>query len=149
MHSDLVNQNVAVNAQLALHLPAINGDAVQLQQVLLNLVVNGCDAMSDVEAADRRLLVRTELANGKDVLVSVSDQGHGILSGRMERIFEPFFTTKTQGMGLGLAVCRTIISAHGGRLWATNNPERGATFQFTLPGKSADTARAPRQQSSL
>ena len=133
LHSDLVNQNVAVHVELALHLPAVNGDSVQLQQVLLNLVVNGCDAMADIEAVDRRLLVRTELADGKDVRVSVADQGYGIPSEKINRIFEPFFTTKMKGMGMGLAVCRTIISAHGGRLWATNNPNRGATFQFTLP----------------
>jgi two-component system sensor kinase FixL len=119
--------------ELALHLPAVNGDSVQLQQVLLNLVVNGCDAMADIEAVDRRLLVRTELADGKDVRVSVADQGYGIPSEKINRIFEPFFTTKMKGMGMGLAVCRAIISAHGGRLWATNNPNRGATFQFTLP----------------
>jgi two-component system, LuxR family, sensor kinase FixL len=140
VHSDLVNQKVAVHLELALHLPAINGDGVQLQQVLLNLVLNGCDAMADVEAIDRRLLVRTELADDKDVRVSVADQGHGVPPGKMERIFEPFFTTKMKGMGVGLAVCRTIISAHGGRLWATNNPERGATFQFTLPTKTQGTA---------
>ena len=133
LHSDLVNQNVAVHVELALHLPAVNGDSVQLQQVLLNLVVNGCDAMADIETVDRRLLVRTELVDGKDVRVSVADQGYGIPSEKINRIFEPFFTTKMKGMGMGLAVCRTIISAHGGRLWATNNPNRGATFQFTLP----------------
>ena len=140
VHSDLVNQNVAVRLELALHLPAVNGDGVQLQQVLLNLVVNACDAMADVEAVDRRLLLRTEMADGKDVRVSVADQGHGIPSEKMERIFEPFFTTKMKGMGMGLAVCRTIISAHGGRLWATNNPERGTTFQFTLPTNAESTA---------
>jgi two-component system, LuxR family, sensor kinase FixL len=139
VRSDLVNQNVAVNVQLALDLPAVNGDAVQLQQVLLNLVVNSCDAMAGLEAIDRRLLVRTELANGNDVLVSVADRGQGIPFEKMERIFEPFFTTKTLGMGLGLTVCRTIISAHGGRLWVMNNPERGATFQFTLPGNAEST----------
>jgi signal transduction histidine kinase len=101
--------------------------------------------MADVEAVGRRLLVRTELADGKEVRVSVVDRGCGIPSERIERIFEPFFTTKRNGMGLGLEVCRSIISAHGGRLWATNNAERGATFQFTLPidSKGASLANVP------
>jgi two-component system, LuxR family, sensor kinase FixL len=90
LHSDLVNQNVAVHVELALHLPPVNGDGVQLQQVLLNLVVNGCDAMADIKAVDRRLLVRTELADGKDVLVSVADQGYGVPPEKIDRIFEPF-----------------------------------------------------------
>jgi PAS domain S-box-containing protein len=145
MRSDLVNRKVAVHTELALHLPTVNGDIIQLQQVLLNLVVNGCDAMAGVEGVDRRLLVRTELMDGEDVRVSVADLGHGISPEIMLRIFEPFFTTKTQGLGLGLAVCRTIISAHGGKLWATNNAERGATFQFTLPinSEGASLASAP------
>ena len=133
VHSDLGNQNVALYTEFAPHLPTVNGDGVRLQQVLLNVVVNGCDAMADVEAVGRRLLVRTELADGKEVRVSVVDWGRGIPSERIERIFEPFFTTKRNGMGLGLEVYRSFISAHGGRLWLTDNAERGATFQFTLP----------------
>ena len=127
-------------AELAPDLPAVNGDDIQLQQVLLNLIVNGCDAMAEVEPSDRRLLVRTELLDGKDVRVSVTDQGCGIPPEKMEHIFQPFFTTKTQGMGMGLAICRTIITAHGGRLWATNNAKRGAAVQFTLPASGNGTA---------
>jgi signal transduction histidine kinase len=108
--------------------------------VLLNLLVNGCDAMAELEAIDRRLLVSTGLTDGGAVSVSVADQGCGIPHEKMERIFGPFFTTKTQGMGLGLAVCRTIISAHGGKLWATNNAGRGATFHFTLPANGRRAA---------
>jgi two-component system, LuxR family, sensor kinase FixL len=145
MRSDLVNRKVTVHTKLAPHLPAVNGDTVQLQQILLNLIVNGCDAMAGVEGVERRLLVRTELVNGEDVRVSVADLGHGIPPEIMGRIFEPFFTTKTQGLGLGLAVCRTIISAHGGKLWATNNAERGATFHFTLPTNGEITASLFRQ----
>jgi two-component system, LuxR family, sensor kinase FixL len=139
VRSDLVHHNVAVDAQLAAHLPAVNGDDVQLQQVLLNLVVNGCDAMAGVEPIERRLLVRTELADDREVLVSVTDQGCGIPPEKIDHIFEPFFTTKTHGMGLGLAVCRTIISAHGGKLWATNNARRGATFHFALRANERGT----------
>lgn len=133
IRSDLVNQSVALRTQLAPALPTVKGDRVQFQQVLLNLLMNACDAMSSNEPADRQMVVRTELANGAGVSFSVSDRGPGIDPKELEKVFEPFFTTKTQGLGLGLSVCRTIISAHGGKLWAANNPDRGATFHFTLP----------------
>jgi PAS domain S-box-containing protein len=143
IRSDLVNRNVALYTEFALHLPAANGDNVQLQEVLLNLVRNGCEAMTDVEAVRRRLLVRTELAEGEEVRVFVVDRGCGIPPEKMERIFEPFFTTKENGMGLGLGICRTIISAHGGRLSATNNEGGGASFQFTLPINAEGTPVRP------
>ena len=132
-HSDILNHGVAAHTALAHALPTVNGDRVQLQQVLLNLVINACDAMNGNAPADRQLVLRTELSDGKDVLLSVSDSGEGIASERLERVFEPFFTTKIQGLGLGLSVCRTIIAAHCGKLWAANNPKRGTTFHFTLP----------------
>lgn len=132
VRSDLVNQGVAVGTELAPDLPTVKGDRVQLQQVLLNLVVNGCDAMAGVITAERRLLVRTEPGGG-GVHVSVTDRGAGIPREKVSEIFEPFVTTKSNGLGLGLTVCRTIITAHGGTLWATNNPGRGATIHFTLP----------------
>ncbi len=140
LRSDLLNQNVAVHTELASHLPVVNGDSVQLQQVLLNLIVNGCDAMAGVEGIERRLSIRTELTDDKEVRVSVADYGRSIPPEKIERIFEPFFTTKKVGLGLGLTVCRTIIYAHGGRLWVTNNAERGATFQFTLPANEEGIA---------
>ena len=143
-----MNQKVALYTEFAPHLPAVNGDGVQLQQVLLNLIVNGCDAMADVEAVRRRLLVRTELADEKEVRVSVVDQGCGIPPEKIKHIFEPFFTTKRNGMGLGLEVSLSIISAHGGRLWATNNAECGATFQFTLPIDSEGASLASCQTQS-
>ena len=140
MRSDLARQRVAVELDLAPHLPAVPGDGVQLQQVLLNLLVNGCDAMAGVEGRDRRLLVRTERVD-EGVRVSMADHRGGITPDILGRLFEPFFTTKGQGVGLGLAVCRTVIAAHGGRLWATNNnPGRGATFQFILPLKGSGSA---------
>jgi signal transduction histidine kinase len=104
--------------------------------VLLNFVLNGCEAMAGLEAVERRLVVCTELTEDQDVRVSVTDQGSGFPPEKIDHLFEPFFTTKSHGMGLGLTVCRTIISAHGGELWATNNPERGATFHFTLPTRA-------------
>jgi len=131
---DLINQKVIVNIQLARNLPAITGDAVQLQQVLVNLVVNACDAMANCDTAERRLLICTRPNNGGTaVIVSVTDPGSGVQEEKMEQIFDPFFTTKDKGMGLGLSVCRSIITAHHGKLWATNNADRGATFHFTLP----------------
>jgi two-component system, LuxR family, sensor kinase FixL len=134
IRSDLINQKVRVDTELVRNLPTVAGDPVQLQQVLLNLVVNGCDAMSACNTPERRMLIRTGIENGSSaVMVSVTDRGGGISEEKMEQIFEPFFTTKAKGMGLGLSVCRTIITAHRGRLWATNNPDRGATFHFSLP----------------
>jgi len=134
MRSDLLNRDVAVSTELAAGLPAVDGDPIQLQQVLLNLVVNGCDAM-DGQSGDRRLTLRTAAAAGGEIEMSVADRGRGIPPGDLERIFEPFVSTKAEGMGLGLAVCRTIVAAHHGRLWAANNADRGASFHFTLPAK--------------
>ena len=134
IRTDLISQNVSVDTELARNLPTVTGDPVQLQQVLVNLVVNACDAMADRDTPERGLRIRTGIENGGDaVIVSVTDCGGGIQVKEVEQIFEPFFTTKAKGMGLGLSVCRTIIAAHRGKLWATNNAERGATFHFTLP----------------
>jgi two-component system, LuxR family, sensor kinase FixL len=136
IHSDLVNQKVIVDTEFARNLPTVTGDQVQLQQVLLNLLINACDAMCHCSTSDRRLLIRTGVENGSSaVIVSVTDRGSSIPEGKLENIFEPFFTTKEKGMGLGLSVCRSIITAHRGKLWATNNLDRGATFHMTLPVK--------------
>jgi len=128
-----MNQGVAVQTELAPALPAANADRVQLQQVLLNLVMNACDAMAGGPAGDHKLILRTGLAGGEGIRVSVADRGVGLAPDNLEKVIEPFFTTKVHGPGLGLSVCRTIITAHGGKLWAANNPERGATFFFILP----------------
>jgi len=134
IRSDLVNQKVTVDCELARNVPTVAGDPVQLQQVLLNLVVNACDAMTDCNTSERRLLIRTGTENGNGaVLVSVTDRGDGIPEEKMKQIFEPFFSTKAKGMGLGLSVCHSIIAAHRGKLWATNNVDCGATFHFSLP----------------
>ena len=134
LRSDLLNRDVVVSTELAAGLPTVDGDPVQLQQVLLNLVMNGCDSM-DGAPGDRRMTLRTAAAAAGEVEVSVADRGRGIPPGDLERIFEPFVSTKAEGMGLGLAVCRTIVAAHRGRLWAANNADRGASFHFTLPAK--------------
>ena len=136
IRSDLVNQNVTADVELARNLPTVIGDPVQLQQVLVNLVVNACDAMTNCTTPERRLLILTGIDNrngSSAVTVSVTDPGSSIPEEKMEQIFEPFFTTKAKGMGLGLSVCRTIIAAHRGKLWATNNADCGATFHFSLP----------------
>ena len=139
IRSDLINQKVAVDCKLARNLPSIIGDPVQLQQVLLNLVVNACDAMAGYNTQERRLIIRTGMENGSSaVIVSVTDRGSSISAEKIEQVFEPFFTTKAKGMGLGLSVCRTIIAAHRGKLWATNNTDCGATFHFSLPIAAPD-----------
>jgi two-component system, LuxR family, sensor kinase FixL len=132
MRSDLLNRHVRVSADLADALPAIDGDRNQLQQVLLNFLMNGCDAM-DGQDADRRLIVQTRRTEHGRVEFSVVDHGAGIPLADLERMFEPFVTTKALGLGLGLAICRSIVESHGGRLWATNNADRGATMHCELP----------------
>jgi two-component system sensor kinase FixL len=132
MRSDLINQNVTVDTDLAQNLPSVTGDQVQLQQVVLNLVMNGCEAMNNYNSSQRQLLIASKSENGA-VEVSVTDRGGGIPEKKLEQVFERFFTTKKEGMGLGLSICRTIIDAHQGEIWVTNNAEGGATFHFSLP----------------
>lgn len=132
MRSDLLNREVGVDTDLAAALPAVNGDRNQLQQVLLNLMMNGFDAM-DALPTDRRLRITTQGTAQGGVEFNVADLGSGIPPADLERIFEPFVTAKAQGMGLGLAICRSIVEAHGGRLWATNNADIGATLHCELP----------------
>ena len=131
-HSELVAHGVTVSAQLAPGLPAVRGDRVGLQQVFLNLIVNACDAMKLNEPARRHLTVITGPDSEGAVQVSIADRGGGIPAERIERVFEPFFTTKEGGLGLGLAISRSIVAAHGGRLWVINNDDCGATFCFAL-----------------
>jgi C4-dicarboxylate-specific signal transduction histidine kinase len=131
--SVVVKNGVSVQTRLADELFPIHGDRVQLQQVLLNLILNAVEAMGSVEMGPRELLISTE-QDHTGVLVAVRDSGPGIDSTHLERVFEAFYTTKSSGVGMGLSICRSIIDAHGGRLWAEANEPRGAVFQFTLRG---------------
>jgi C4-dicarboxylate-specific signal transduction histidine kinase len=130
----LRERNIQVSTRIEKEMPAIKGDRVELQQVLLNLVLNACEAMSNNPARDRRMEVVVDFFDESHaVRISVLDCGKGIEAGQLERVFDPFFTTKAGGLGLGLAISHSIVTAHGGRLWATNRSDRGAAFHFTLP----------------
>ncbi len=133
VRSDAIRRNVSLEHRMAPGLPPVIADRVQLQQVVLNLIVNGLDAMDDVAADRRTLTLETSIGEAGTVQIAVRDSGVGLDSEHADRIFEPFYTTKSQGMGMGLAINRSIVEAHGGRLWATPNADHGATFVFTLP----------------
>jgi len=137
---EVMKNNVSVQTQLAEGLPLIQGDRVQLQQVILNLIINAVEAMSGVSEGSRRLLIGTRKDASDSVLVAVQDSGPGLTPESFERLFDSFYTTKPGGMGMGLSICRSIIEAHGGRIWASRNVGPGATFQFTLPVASAPDA---------
>jgi PAS domain S-box-containing protein len=145
VHSDAVLRNVRVSVDVNADLPHVRGDKIELQQVLLNLLLNAFDAMKDCPLAKREVLVRAELNGGDLVRTSVTDRGTGLTSDKLGKIFQPFFTTKRDGLGMGLSISRSIIEAHGGRLWAENNADRGATFYFTVPvGKVEDQRSVAR-----
>ncbi len=126
-------ERVNLQAELADDLPSVLGDRVRLQQVLLNLVLNGMDAMTGVEKRELALTVKTDRSDKGKVLVAVTDRGTGIKPQELDSVFKAFHTTKTANLGMGLAICRSIIEAHGGRLWAESNIGPGTTFKFTLP----------------
>jgi signal transduction histidine kinase len=123
---------ISVQPALAADLPQVMGDRVQLQQVLMNLMINGIDAMKDVDGT-RELIIKSQRAENEKVMVSVTDSGVGLPPHPADQIFNAFFTTKPHGTGMGLRISRSIIESHGGRLWAADNSPRGASFHFTLP----------------
>ena len=131
---EALKYGVSILTELADPSAFVEADRVQLQQVLLNLIVNALEAMGLANAGPKELLISTEKVESSGVLVAVQDLGPGLEPAMLERVFESFYTTKPTGLGLGLSICRSIIEAHGGRLWASTNQPRGATFQFTLPG---------------
>jgi C4-dicarboxylate-specific signal transduction histidine kinase len=127
---------VVLKRELATDLPRVRGDRVQLQQVILNLVINGLEAIANNKNGERELSISSGIDDSKDMTIAVRDTGEGLDPANLDRVFDAFFTTKADGMGMGLAISRTIIESHGGRLWATPNSPRGAIFQFTLPADS-------------
>jgi PAS domain S-box-containing protein len=133
VRGEAAKNRVSARIELADHLPFVWGDRVELQQVILNLVMNGIEAMQSVEDRPRELVIRSVQDETQQVRVSVTDRGVGFSVENADRLFAAFFTTKPNGMGMGLAICRSIIEAHNGRLWATANLPHGSTFQFTLP----------------
>src|SRR5882762_3336236 len=134
IRGEITRHSISVRTELAENIPPIMGDRVQLQQVLMNLVINGIDAMKDVDGT-RQLAIRSQRAENEHVTVSVSDTGVGLPRQQADRIFDAFFTTKLHGTGMGLRISRSIAESHGGRLWASDNAPRGASFHLTLPIK--------------
>ena len=131
-HSDLLLRRMPITTALSPGIPPVMGDRVQLQQVILNLVLNACDAMSTVEPAERELTLTT-VADDECVQIAIADRGVGIPDGELDSVFDPFVTHRPQGLGLGLAISRSIVVAHRGRIQAENNADRGATFRCFLP----------------
>jgi signal transduction histidine kinase len=137
---EVVRHRISLHLKLASDLPPVLGDRVQLQQVLINLVINGVQAMADVGDGPRDLLIASHRDNDSHVVVAVSDSGPGIDAAIADRLFEAFFTTKSSGMGMGLSICRSIIEDHGGQVWISSNAGHGATFQFSLPSIGESTS---------
>jgi C4-dicarboxylate-specific signal transduction histidine kinase len=142
MGGEFRRRGVRVETSLSSDLGSVIGDRVQLQQVVLNLIMNGIEAMADSAHGQRRIQIRSGSDESGGVLVAVTDSGLGLDLARADRLFEPFFTTKPEGMGMGLSICRSIIDAHGGRLWASPNLPNGAVFQFILPAAIGDESMA-------
>jgi len=135
VREDLQREQISLQVQLAYGLPSVQADRTQLQQVLLNLISNAVDAMRETQDRPRELQISAAIAEPEGVVIAVADSGEGLDANADDRIFEAFFTTKDKGMGLGLSICRSIIEAHGGRLWASRGNPNGSIFQFTLPCK--------------
>ena len=138
IRGDSLLQGLSIGTDLSPELATVHGDGIQLQQVILNLILNGAAAMRNAPLAQRKIIVRTAMADNRTVKASVTDFGVGIDENNIERLFEPFYTTKPEGLGMGLSISRTIIKAHGGTMEASNNREGGATFAFTLPAHLGD-----------
>ena len=133
---------VGIETSLLSNLNSVVGDRVQLQQVMLNLIMNGIEAMANSKLGQRQLKVKSANDDSGHVLVAVEDSGPGLDLAQADRLFEAFFTTKPAGMGMGLSICRSIVDAHGGQLWVSPNRPNGAIFQFTLPTAVGDADKA-------
>jgi signal transduction histidine kinase len=136
LRGEATRYSISVRTELAAELPAVMGDRVQLQQVMMNLMTNSIDAMKAADGT-RELAIKSQRANNEQLLVSISDTGVGLPPQQGDQIFDAFFTTKPNGTGMGLRICRSIVESHGGRLWFIGNSGRGSTFQFTVPATVA------------
>jgi C4-dicarboxylate-specific signal transduction histidine kinase len=148
LRGEAMRYSISVRTELAADLPQVMGDRVQLQQVMMNLMINGIDAMKDADGT-RELSIKSQRAENEQVLVSVSDTGVGLPPQQAEQIFNAFFTTKPHGTGMGLRISRSIVESHGGRLWAADNSPRGASFCLTLPAKADTHENVPRRSRSV
>jgi two-component system sensor kinase FixL len=146
VHSDAIVRGIRMCLNIAPQLPSIYGDKVQLQQVVLNLLLNAFEALESRSAHDRVVMVEATLDGAEMILVAVRDRGPGLASDKLDKLFMPFFTSKREGLGLGLSISRSIVEMHGGRIWAENNEDQGATFYFTLPTGAAPECARARQQ---
>jgi signal transduction histidine kinase len=133
LHQEAANHYTIIQTELSADLPPIRGDRVQLQQVILNLIMNGIDAMRETTAEPKEIRVVSQKEGPSTIRIAVEDRGIGFGPEMAEKIFGPFFTTKPEGIGMGLSISRSIIESHEGRLWATPRPSGGAIFQFTIP----------------
>jgi two-component system sensor kinase FixL len=133
INAEAMIRNVSIETKLNRSLAPVLGDRIHLQQVIINFILNASEAMTDSDDAPREIIISTSKADKKMVKVGIRDSGSGIMEDKLDQIIEPFYTTKPEGMGMGLSINRSIIDAHSGRFWAENNPDRGATFYFTLP----------------
>ena len=133
LHAEIADRNVHITPALNPDIPHVEGDRIELQQVLMNLILNGCDSLMNADPERRRMHIRTSVGEPDSVVVAVQDSGAGLDTTELDRVFEPFYTTKPEGLGVGLSISKSIIAAHRGRIWAVNNTEGGATFYFTLP----------------
>lgn len=145
VHSDVVMKNVSIRIALDPNLPKVEVDRVQMQQVLLNLILNGLDALNKIPPDSRTLIITSCKQDHENIMVTVADSGVGLGAVNIARMFEPFFTTKSEGMGMGLSINRSIIEAHHGRIWAENSPDRGAVFCFSLPIKQIEYGKSNGQ----
>jgi signal transduction histidine kinase len=140
LQREMFSHRVSLRKEIASALPMVFVDRIQLQQVIVNLMINSMEAMQSVTDRPRELTIRSRRDGAHQVLLTVEDCGVGISAENAERLFSPFFTTKPTGMGMGLSICRSIIEAHGGRLWAESNLPHGAAFHFTLPLRQEETS---------
>ena len=140
LRHEALRHQVTMELELEWGFLPVRGDRIQLQQVIINLAMNGMQAMATVHDRDRMLVMRTHRQQSERVLVAVEDVGIGVKPENADQLFNAFYTTKPGGLGMGLAICRSIIEAHGGRLWAEANVPRGAVFSFTVPGVAASTS---------